>query len=190
MPSRYQTHRGELHFEDKKNLSLKWVHITGGPNCLSLLNCPNFTLEHLILEKPDGPPDPSGHCLLLDKSWGSVNQVSVIASPQSEDLISVFSDIPLGGLVTLTNILATGRGLSNSSTSICLDGPYCPLTQISFSTLIKARCGVQIAGGQNHWLEKTLRFKNCQTNWNSFNYNPHGNAPCGPFRIECGPEGG
>ena len=160
------------------NLIISNSNFIGGKCCLRLNGCNNFTIDNVLCSGMMGPANPDGQGIQLINSWGKMNNISIVASKQAEDLISVYADRTVAGNVDINNVHLYGRGDSDSSTSICLDGPHCPTTTIKNISITRARCGITIGGGVGHVIYCDERsFKWCQSMIyvNQFYDGPFGN---------------
>lgn len=135
----------------------------GGSTQLRFVDCRDVVVRGCTFYGADGVPDPNGQDLQLLRSTGVVTDNVFYASPaHSEDLCSVFSDQPVVGAVTISGNVFYGRGASDSSTSVCLDGPACPPTAITGNRIVNARDGICVAGGIDHVITGNV-FARCDT---------------------------
>jgi hypothetical protein len=171
--------REALEVVGQANYLLQRRFLRGGSTVLRLIDCPNFRLEHFTLAAPLGPPDPDGQCLQLIRSWGTILGLVCYASDAAEDLVSVYADRPVHGVVTIDGLTTFGRGKSDSGTSLCLDGPWCPTTIVKNFRFVGARCAVTIAGGVNHRVGPGV-FENCD---NRVYVHPFYRGPFGGFSF-------
>jgi hypothetical protein len=160
--------REALELVGEHDLIIDASQFTGGKTCLRLNRCGNVRITRGTMRGPLGPPDPDGQCIQIINPVGPiyVGQCTLIAGAATEDMISVYGDDPDAqrlGSVLIEGCAWYGRGTSQSSTSLCLDGPYCPPTSLRGGTIAGARCGITVAGGCNHALAAPT-FSGCGTN--------------------------
>jgi hypothetical protein len=131
---------------------VRGCYITGGKTLLRFVDCTNVLVEFCHLEFPEGPADPDGQLIQFIRSSGTIRWNTGTAGSKAEDLFSIYSDkvLPANYAVSIYGNALDGRGDSDSSTSICLDGPYPPPTDVYANTITRARCGVTVAGGKGH----------------------------------------
>jgi hypothetical protein len=136
----------------------------GGSTCLRLNGCGKVTVERCTFEGMTGPADPDGGGLQILRPVGPhvVDHCTFTASPAAEDLLSVFADEPCTGSVLVTGCGWMGRSTSDSGTSLCMDGPYCPPVTVRGGRMQAARCGITVAAGRGHIIDG-VRMIACQT---------------------------
>jgi hypothetical protein len=156
-------HKTEIHedeyfkgFPGKEALELIGVtaifrrcHFVGGSSNLRLNAC-TADIEDCTFEAVTGPADPDGQCVQLINSVGRIHGCTFEASPDSEDLLSIYGDKLTAGTVLVEFCTFNGRGKSDSGNAICMDGAFAPSTIIRGGDITDARCGITIAGGVKH----------------------------------------
>jgi hypothetical protein len=135
----------------------------GGTTSLRLNGCSNVTVELSQFDSVAGPPDPDGQSIQVIRPAGphTIDRCQFTASPQSEDLVNVFADEACAGSVLITGCNWIGRGRSDSCTSLCMDGPFCPPVTVRGGRMQGARCAVTVAGGRGHVIDG-VRLVGCE----------------------------
>jgi hypothetical protein len=148
-------------------LQIRNCRFVGGSTCLRLNGCGTVEISGCTFAGMTGPADPDGQCIQLINPRGphTIDRCVLTASPQAEDLINVFCDAPATGSVLITGCSWIGRGASDSSTSLCMDGPFCVPVSVRGGRMQGARCGITVAGlgGTVPHSIEGVRFVGCQT---------------------------
>ena len=156
---------------------------TGGSSGLVIQDSADLVIEGCEFDNQTGPADPAGHCLQLIRCANvSVLACKFKASPADEDLLSIYADKPTGGVTNVADCEFVGRGVSGSSTAACFDGPDCPTVKWIGGTISGARCGITIAGGCGHSIQRLT----CgpADDATIYAYNGYGAAKWGPLSIQ------
>lgn len=162
------------------NLVIRRRHFIGGSACCLLQDCTNVLVEDCTFEGMDGPADPKGQGLQLVRTTGIVRRCKFIASSNAEDLLSIYSDKPIPGTVSVEDCTFTGRGQSDSGNAICMDGGYPPSTTVARCSVSGARCGITISSGGGH------RLRLCTFSGNGVDIyiaDLYTTKPFGPFTV-------
>jgi hypothetical protein len=166
-------------------LTIYLVQFVGGKTNLRFNRCSNVrVLRCPKLSGVTGPADPDGQCIQIIDPQGphSIERSTLVASDKSEDMINVIGDEPCPpeAVVSIVGLNWQGRGVSDSSTSLCMDGPHCPPVHVTGGLIANARCGITIAGGAGHVIDR-VAMAGCGTKIYIFRKYPGG--PWGNFTL-------
>jgi hypothetical protein len=132
-------------FEDCDYITVYAV-VTGGANNLSFLNCRHVVISGTLIN-PEGPNDPAGHHILLDKCLDVSISVKCQCQRPSGDGINIFAS----NLVTIHDCLIAGPkdDGGDKAAAICIDrGSYD--VEIRDNQLSRfGQVGISIASGHN-----------------------------------------
>jgi hypothetical protein len=172
-------------FVGEKDLTIYLVQFVGGKTNLRFNRCSNVrVLRCPKFSGVTGPADPDGQNIQIITPQGphAVERSTLVASDDSEDMANVFADqqCPPGAAVLIVGMNWQGRGRSDSSTSLCMDGPFCPPVTVTGGLIAGARCAITIAGGAGHVIDR-VAMAGCGTK--IYIYRGYKGGPWGNFTL-------
>jgi hypothetical protein len=146
-------------FVGERDLTIYLVQFVGGKTNLRFNRCSNIRVIRCPkFSGVTGPADPDGQCIDIIDPQGphSIEHCTFVASDATEDLINVYADEPCppAASVAILGCNFQGRGKSDSGTSVCADGKFCPPVSIVGGTISGARCAITLASGTGHRIER------------------------------------
>lgn len=141
-----------LPIENCRDVVVRGCKLSNAPALMLVQDCMNARVTGCEFHRPLGPADPKGQCLQFIRPRGIIVVEGCVfyGSKWAEDLLNIYSDVPVKCTVVVQDCKFYGGGVSGSSTSICTDGPFCPPVTIVNCEINGARVAIQLGGGSGH----------------------------------------